>query len=91
MANLAFRFPALRTQVVHLFGKPSNPSSALSKSPAVPWVTSPTTHLIEIANAASDRGGVSFLSLPLEDRRKAAELSAKVKEQMSLFGPLPND
>jgi hypothetical protein len=45
---------------------------------------------MELAAGLQDRG-VSFLSLPLEERRTAAEVSAKVKSQMNLFGPLPAD
>jgi hypothetical protein len=96
MAQLAFRFPALRSQVGHLFtsseSSPStttsasaSPSAATVPSAVVSWVASPALHLLELAAGLQDRG-VSFLSLPLEERRAAAEIGAKVKSQMSLFG-----
>lgn len=45
---------------------------------------------MELSAGLQDRG-VSFLSLPLEERRSAAEISAKVKSQMNLFGQLLAD
>ena len=109
VAKLAFRLPALRSQVGHLFTSAESTSSASSSSstktatssslpdallmrspPVVPWVASPAVHLMELSAGLQDRG-VSFLSLPLEERRAAAEISAKVKSQMSLFGQLHAD
>lgn len=48
-------------------------------------------HLMDLAEGVNDKAGVSFLSLPLEARRSAAEISAKVKEQMGLFGTVTDD
>lgn len=110
VAKLAFRLPALRSQVGHLFTSAESTSSSSAPSsstktatssslpdallmrspPVVPWVASPAVHLMELSAGLQDRG-VSFLSLPLEERRAAAEISAKVKSQMNLFGQLHAD